>query len=474
MFRLGGLLDLTSARISLGDLLLSQKNVPEAMQTYRAAAGALEQATDAGGGTQADNSINLKFVSLADAYARACFALGKLQKLPEALQACRERVAILERLTKTDTSKSEWQSDLAKSYQAVGYLLQVQKNLDEALEAHGNRRNLWEHLVKAEPGNAKWQEELADSYWTLGIILSKQNRLPEAEEAYRARLAIRERLASQDPTQTERQHALAGAYWSLGDVLNGRENPTGALEAYRRRLEITDRLAKADPDNTAWQTDLANCYESLAIEYQRARDWDNALSALRDGQTVAKRLTELPPAEAGEKAASWKKSLVWFEASIAELPHKRALVSILTVFEAGNFKKSVALQEALEKQTEKAERQKTGKLGEDTRGALVSLAWYDLFARDFKGALSAANRAIALDPGYLVAATNKAHALMFLGRKEEARALYLKNRGRRVEALGKSWEEAILGDFAEFERRGLKHHDMVAIKKLLSNGKAEH
>ena len=42
---------------------------------------------------------------------------------------------------------------------------------------------------------------------------------------------------------------------------------------------------------------------------------------------------------------------------------------------------------------------------------------------------------------------------MFLGRARAARALYLRYKGQRVEKDGKLWEEAILDDFKEFEKR---------------------
>jgi hypothetical protein len=44
---------------------------------------------------------------------------------------------------------------------------------------------------------------------------------------------------------------------------------------------------------------------------------------------------------------------------------------------------------------------------------------------------------------------------MFLGRLDEARALYLKYRGQKDISDGKSWEAAILDDFADLGKSGL-------------------
>ena len=57
---------------------------------------------------------------------------------------------------------------------------------------------------------------------------------------------------------------------------------------------------------------------------------------------------------------------------------------------------------------------------------------------------------------------------MFLGREQEARALYLKYQGQRAEGFG-LWEEVILKDFDEFEKAGLKHPLMDEIRAAFSS-----
>ncbi len=77
-----------------------------------------------------------------------------------------------------------------------------------------------------------------------------------------------------------------------------------------------------------------------------------------------------------------------------------------------------------------------------------------------------------LSPGKILFATNRAHALMFLGRAEEARAAYLEHKGKAIAGQG-LWEEVIAKDFAEFEKRGLTHPQMAEIKALLGPAAAE-
>ncbi len=154
--------------------------------------------------------------------------------------------------------------------------------------------------------------------------------------------------------------------------------------------------------------------------------------------------------------AEWKKDLAWFEGQIAALdasPFQEARAQAQAAFEAGQPSKAAVAQAKLAEAVEKAEREKAGRPGPQTASALLALSWYRLFARDFKGALAASERAggLAPDPIY---ATNRAHALMFLGRAREAKWLHQMYKGQPVQKGGKLWEEAIRDDFKEFGKRG--------------------
>jgi tetratricopeptide (TPR) repeat protein len=101
-------------------------------------------------------------------------------------------------------------------------------------------------------------------------------------------------------------------------------------------------------------------------------------------------------------------------------------------------------------------------------GADVALAWYQIFNRDFAGALAASDEALKLDPKSLIAQTNRAHALLFLGRTKEAEAIYLGHRGENVFANSdEKWETAILGDFDDLEKAGLTNPNIARLRALL-------
>ena len=59
---------------------------------------------------------------------------------------------------------------------------------------------------------------------------------------------------------------------------------------------------------------------------------------------------------------------------------------------------------------------------------------------------------------------------MFLGRLDEARALYLRYRGAQKVQGDKSWEAVVLEDFAELRKAGLVHPLMDEIEKTFAAG----
>ena len=138
-------------------------------------------------------------------------------------------------------------------------------------------------------------------------------------------------------------------------------------------------------------------------------------------------------------------------------------LSITEAAGAGHYAEALQLQEAYAAKVEALETKRESKPGEETAEALSSVAWHALFARDFTKALTASDRAHALFPDDLSIETNHAHALMFIGREEECKALYLAHKGEAIH--GKLWERVIAEDFAEFRKAGLTHPMMADIEK---------
>jgi TPR repeat protein len=167
-------------------------------------------------------------------------------------------------------------------------------------------------------------------------------------------------------------------------------------------------------------------------------------------------------------AQDFAKAREWYEkaADKGDTAAKYFLL-ILPVYEAaaaGHYVEALQRQEAL---AAAAEAKEEGKPGALTARELQNVAWRALFAQEFTKAFSASDRAHALLPDDLAIEANRAHALMFLGRREDSKALYLAHKGKPLWQGGKLWERGIVEDFAEFRKAGLTHPMMADIEKKL-------
>ena len=134
----------------------------------------------------------------------------------------------------------------------------------------------------------------------------------------------------------------------------------------------------------------------------------------------------------------------------------------------GRYAEALLLQVPLAARVEAEETRREGKPGQKTLQALTTLMWYALLAREFWTALTVANRAHSLLPDELTIEVIRAHALMFMERGEESKALYLAHKGEPISRQdGKLWEYVITEDFAKFRKAGLTHPLMADIEKEL-------
>ena len=100
--------------------------------------------------------------------------------LPEALKSYRDSLAIADRLAKSDPGNAGWQRDLSVSFEKVGDVLVAQGNLPDALKSYRDSLAIADRLAKSDPGNAGWQRDLSVSFKKVGDVLVAQGNLPDA------------------------------------------------------------------------------------------------------------------------------------------------------------------------------------------------------------------------------------------------------------------------------------------------------
>ena len=322
-----------------------------------------------------------------------------------------EAYSLLAKLAAAKPNDTTYQSALSAAYIEVGVVQEARGNLAGALKSYRDSLAIRERLAQSDPGNADWQRSLSVAYGRVGDVQMAQGDLASALKSYGADLAIRERLAQSDPSNAGWQNDLSTAYENVGDAQLAQSDLVGALKSYGDSLAIMQRLARSDPGNAEWQRDLSAAYENVGKVQVAQGDLVGALKSYRNSLAIRERLVALDPAN-----KPWHDSL------------------------------------------------------DDTAAGIGGLAFKLVLAHDMTNALAAADQSISLAPDQIWLYTNRAHALMFLGRTDEARALYLKYRGQKdVSSDGKPWEAVVLGDFAEFRNAVLTNPLMDEIEKLFTS-----
>jgi hypothetical protein len=98
-------------------------------------------------------------------------------------------------------------------------------------------------------------------------------------------------------------------------------------------------------------------------------------------------------------------------------------------------------------------------------------SFLDLFVGDWKNALSDADDGLKVDPSEIWILTNKAHALLFLGRTTEARKIYLENALKKAfpkDPKSKRFLDAVLDDFEQFRKHPPPGIDLKIIDPIES------
>jgi tetratricopeptide (TPR) repeat protein len=266
----------------------TEKQFGRASEAYRLLAGLVAE--------KPDDKVYQRDLSIA--YAEVGDVLMTQGKLPEALQAYRESLTVMARLTDADPENASWQYDRAIAHERVGDVLVQQGNLAAAFAEFQARKSIIERLAEAHPNNVGWQRDLSIASSKIGDVLMEQGRVTEALQAYGKSRTIMERLAKADPDNGDRQRDLAVAHERLANAVLAEGHSDEALRAYEEALAIKQRMVRADSSNSRWQRDSAVAYSKVADVLLSQDKLNEALRAHRDSLAIAKRLANTDPANA--------------------------------------------------------------------------------------------------------------------------------------------------------------------------------
>jgi tetratricopeptide (TPR) repeat protein len=320
-------------------------------------------------------------------------------------------------------------------------------------------------LTAAEPANTQRRGELAVSLQRLADLRRADGDRTGALPLFTRTLSQYEKLTADDPTNAQWLRGTGILNERIGSVLRDEGDRAGALPHFQKSLAIYEKLAARDPADTRFQDGTGIAIERIASIRRAEGDRAAALALSERRRAIYERLAANDPA-----SSRWQSSLAGSLAGIADLRREEGdRTGALAA-----YRQLLPIRERLAASTEGEETKSDGRPGRRTAAALIGVAWYALFTRDFAKALSASERAHSLDPDSRTVDTNRAHALLFLERGDDAKALYAAHKGKRLaDGSAKTWEQAIAEDFAALRQVGLEHALMGEIEADLRTASAQ-
>jgi tetratricopeptide (TPR) repeat protein len=288
--------------------------------------------------------------------------------------------------------------------------------------------------TKAEP------TDLADTARRIAQLAERSD--------YDAAVALADQLAEAVKARLGARHADYGrVLYNLAELMNAAGRRADAINHYNEAIAIFEQLSATDPTNFEWPRTLIGARQRLVkAGEQPAIHTERALAVVRRLQSQG-------------RLETWEKD--W----PAELELKLRGIALEKLFAAGQFADSLAMSERRAKLMQLSASAR-GTSNSDVAAAWGEVAWLALLAKRPTIALTASERAMVLAPDHVLLATNHAHALLLLGRRDAAMAAYLRYKGQDIPQQGK-WEAVIGADFAELREHGIASKSMTAIERAL-------
>jgi tetratricopeptide (TPR) repeat protein len=336
----------------------------------------------------------------------------------------------------------------------IGSALTKAGDPGHALESYRSAVEVAGTLARNDPSNVMFQQAFAGGLINLGTALLAENQADEALEAFQTELAIRRQLVATNPAKVDWQSDVLNARNRVADVFVKQGKTAEAVETSREILSAGDHLAKIAPDSSPVALALAFSSARLCAVAVQQNDIASAASNCARAMELQRKLVSLDPNNADYKQG------------LPELEKQVLAVQLQAAFEAGRYPEALALQEQIAARIEVEETKSAGKPGQSTVEELTNLAWLALVAGEPDKAIATCEQSLALQPDDPVAEINRAHALMYLGRGAEARALY-----EAYKAVlfpdNKTWPQTVAEDFAELRKAGREHPQMAEIEAAL-------
>jgi tetratricopeptide (TPR) repeat protein len=370
----------------------------------------------------------------------------------EAVKALSEAVELTRALVAEDASQPLWAETEGIALDRLGDALHAQGDDAGALDAYRASLAVADALPASARADPDARTTAAATQEAIAAILEARKDFSGALAATRAAIALRRGLADEQAADSTRRRAELVDLNLAGRLANHSGDPAGALAAFRDGLDVARTLAARPDAGEQARSDLALSLLLVGGTLAQTGDAAGAAATLAEGLPVAEALVAAAPANAQYRRVAWLFAVDLGDARLAAAAYAEALAAYVAARDGAAATRAVE-----EKNAEAAGwlKSSVAKIG--------LLANAMLIARDFSGALAALDQATPAAPEQNWLDLVRAACLMFLGRADEARALYDKHRGEKTYG-GKTWEAAARESFANLRAKGLTNPLMDEIE----------
>jgi ABC-type oligopeptide transport system ATPase subunit len=211
------------------------------------------------------------------------------------------------------------------------------------------------------------------------------------------------------------------------------------IDFYRKSSELEPATSVAD-DLASSYTELANLEYSIGLEFFQKKAYENARSHYQSQIDLY------------QKSAAVKASTSVTRQIVSAYQDLSSLENA-----AGNFTEARRIIDLRIGTLKPLVEGKTAAVEDKNRMARAyhSRSWYDLFLGEYFTAVADVDNGLSFDDKQILILTNKAHALLFLGKTEDAYTIYQDYADKLADPedpKSRTFRQAVLEDFVEFRK----------------------
>jgi hypothetical protein len=366
-----------------------------------------------------------------------------------------------------DPKNAECHCHVASDYYEIGKIQRAHRKVDDALVAFERATMIFEDLAHLSP-KQQWDDNLAVIYGNLADLFGKKRKEPFSALLYAQKAADVARAYAAGQTadlQTRIQYAsslerVSDYAWDLAKARIA-DDPKSADQNFQLAIQKrVDANAKrkavfaVDSNNTGHSTLATNARRIVGM-YLSWGHPDDARAFVNDDVEAARQATaglgvEVPEYE--RRQYELAVALMQRGYALQEFTNKDHSAILRDVSESANLLRPLVTSLPAAPDT--------------LRSVLLDISFESLFVRKDQQALEAADEGLARFSRNLELMANKAHALMFLGRTDEARQLYLKNVSKEIG--DKTWEHYVTDDLQQLRAAGRTNPLMEEVLKAFA------